>query len=83
VLFDKIRAKPHVCHSCSLNVCLTLVNKSLSEHFRPAIVLARRRAYAYGPLAACKYNAESMPTLHQYGIKKQQLFVLKALKSGF
>jgi hypothetical protein len=51
-------------------------NKSLSEHFRPAIVLARRKAYAYDPLAATKYNAESMPTLHQYGIKKQQLLVL-------
>jgi hypothetical protein len=50
--------------------------KSLSECFKPAIFLARRKASAYDPLAAVKYNAESMPTLHQYGIKKQQLLVL-------
>jgi hypothetical protein len=83
VLFDKIRAKPRACHSCSLNVCLAFVNKSLSEPFRPAIVLARRKAYAYDPLAVYKYNAESMPTLHQYGIKNQQPIVLKTLLNGY
>jgi len=59
------------------------MNKSLSEHFKPAIVLARRKAYAYDPLAAGEYNAESMPTLHHNGIKKQQLIVFKTLKNRF
>jgi hypothetical protein len=44
--------------------------------FQTGYLLARRKASAYDPLAAVKHNAESMPTLHQYGIKKQQLLVL-------
>jgi len=56
-------------------------NEQIAQRaFRPANVLARRKAYAYGKRAACKYNAESMPTLHQYGIKKQYLTVFKMVK---
>jgi len=48
-------------------------NKTPSDHFRPAIVVACREASAYDLIAGDKtiYNvqAQSMPTLHHYGIK--------------
>ncbi|KAE8438488.1 MULTISPECIES: hypothetical protein [Halomonadaceae] len=56
-------------------------NKPPSDHFRPAIVVARLEASAYASIAADEttygLQAQSMPTLHHNGKKYQQLFVLK------
>lgn len=59
-------------------------DQALSNYSKPAVVAAPSRVSIDDPLAAeqlfAKYKAQSMPTLHQYGIKIQQLIVLINLK---